>query len=442
MADRAVSDDPRVQRLLDRLFALTGGQDRLGRARLRRLLDKLDRPERRLPPVIHVAGTNGKGSVIAYLRAALTAAGKSLHIYTSPHLVRLNERIRIANRLIDDVALADLLEEVIDAVGDDETTFFEATTAAAFLAFSRTPADCCIIEVGIGGRLDATNVVPDAIACAIAQIGIDHQDFLGETIEEIAFEKAGIAKPGTPLVTLRYGTSLNAQVIASADAVQAPLVQQGDAWDARLEGGRLRYRDEAGALDLPAPALLGAHQADNAGLAVAVLRHQRAFAVDEKAIASGLATAHWPARLAQLAPGPLTSLVPSAATVLLDGAHNVPAMQAVVAHLRETLPQDQWLEVVFALLRDKDAHGVLRCFAGMDCRIRTVPIEGYDSRDPDELAEIARGLGLEATPEASFTAALTAIGRERGEGEPFTALIAGSLYLAGKVLAANDEVPD
>ncbi|MCP5388619.1 MAG: bifunctional folylpolyglutamate synthase/dihydrofolate synthase [Novosphingobium sp.] len=440
MADKATSENPLVQAQLDRLGTMSAGQDKLGRSRLRRLLDRLGNPERHLAPVFHVAGTNGKGSVCAYLRAAMEAQGLRTHVFTSPHLVRLNERFRIANRLIGDAELAALLADVLDAVNGDETTFFEATTAAAFLGFARHPADACVIEVGLGGRLDATNVMSGAAVCGIVQLGLDHQAFLGDSLEGIAHEKAGIAKAGVPLVTLDYAPSIAASVAETAAAASAPVLAKGTAWDAQIIRGHLHYRDTQGKLVLPQPALPGAHQADNAGLAIAMLRHQQAVSIDETALAQGLAAASWPARLSRLAQGPLTALLPAQSTVWLDGAHNPAAMAAVIRHLRDELRDGERLQIVMGLLKDKDAHNVLACFETVDCAIRTVPIAGYEARDAQELADMAGQLGLQATAMNSIEGALRDIARET-DGRAGKVLITGSLYLAGQVLRANDEIP-
>jgi dihydrofolate synthase/folylpolyglutamate synthase len=257
MPDHAFSEDPRVQRQLDRLSMLSPGADVLGLERISTLMSRLGNPERQLPPVFHVAGTNGKGSVCAYLRAAIEAAGYSAHVFTSPHLIRFNERIRVAGRLIEDTQLAELLEEVLDVGDDVGASFFEVTTAAAFLAFARNPADACVIEVGLGGRLDATNVLPTAAVCGIVQIAVDHQAFLGDRIEDIAAEKAGIAKAGVPLLTLDYAPSLAERVSAAAEAVGAIWLPKGRGWDATAKDGQLHYRDKQGTLDLPLPRLPG-----------------------------------------------------------------------------------------------------------------------------------------------------------------------------------------
>ncbi|MCR5872103.1 hypothetical protein LRS12_16135 [Sphingomonas sp. J344] len=251
--DHATSSHPAVQRQLDRLWALGPGADVLGLSRITALLDRIGNPHLNLPPVLHVAGTNGKGSTCAFLRAAVEAAGLAAHVYSSPHLVRFNERIRLGGKLIDDATLAALLEQVLDAGGDIGASFFEVTTAAAFLAFARTPADACIIEVGLGGRLDATNVISAPAACAIAQLGIDHQAFLGDTAEAIAGEKAGIAKPGVPLVTMAYGDSVSARIAQVAAAANAPVHARGTAWDFTVTPDRLLYRDAQGEVEAPLP---------------------------------------------------------------------------------------------------------------------------------------------------------------------------------------------
>ena len=441
MADKATSDSPLVQAQLDRLNAMSAGQDKLGRQRLRRLLERLGNPERRLPPVFHVAGTNGKGSVCTYLRMAMAAEGLQAHVFTSPHLVRLNERFRICNRLVDDAELAALLSDVLDAVGGDETTFFEATTAAAFLGFARHRANACVIEVGLGGRLDATNVIPGAAICGIAQLGLDHQAFLGDTLEGIAREKAGIAKAGVPLVTLDYAPGVAAAIADTAAAAGAPVLAKGNAWDAHIAQGILHYSDGQGTLVLPVPALPGVHQADNAGLAIAMLRHQQAIQVSKAALAEALSAARWPARLSRLAPGPLADLLSAGSTIWLDGAHNPAAMAAVVRHMRGEIEARQRLHIVIGLLKDKDASGVLACFERLDCTIRTVPITGHEARSAEALAELADGMRLRAASYESVSAAMHDIARECA-GQAAKVLITGSLYLAGQVLRANGEIPD
>ncbi|HYZ48738.1 MAG TPA: folylpolyglutamate synthase/dihydrofolate synthase family protein [Sphingomonas sp.] len=418
--DFATSSDPAVQRQLDRLTALSPGRDILGLERITALLARLGHPERRLPPVFHVAGTNGKGSTCAFLRAAIEAAGLSAHVYTSPHLVRFNERIRLAGRLIGDAPLAGLLEEVLDDAEGLGASFFEVTTAAAFLAFSRTPADACVIEVGLGGRLDATNVFERPAACGIAALGIDHQSFLGEGLGEIAAEKAGIARPGVPLTTLAYPPEAEASIEAAVARTGTLRLKQGEAWG--IEGHI--YRDLYGALELPAPALSGTHQLLNAGLALAMLRHQGAIAVPEPALIEGIRAARWPARLQRLAPGPLTA----GRELWLDGGHNPSAAQALAEAL-----SGQRLDLVLGMLANKDAEGFLRLLAPVIRSVSAVPIEAHEHHAPEQLAAIAGRLGLPGRACPDLASALAPL--------PGPVLIAGSLYLAGQVLALNGEAP-
>ncbi|MCA1654006.1 MAG: folylpolyglutamate synthase/dihydrofolate synthase family protein [Sphingomicrobium sp.] len=418
--DFATSSHPAVQQQLDRLAALSLGGDRLGLERITILLDRLDRPQDAMPPVLHVAGTNGKGSTCAFLRAAIEAAGLRAHVFTSPHLVRFNERIRLAGGLIDDEALGALLEEVLDAGGDLEPSFFEATTAAAFLAFARTPADACVIEVGLGGRLDATNVVDAPIACGIASLGIDHESWLGHRLIDIAAEKAGIAKAGTPLMTQRYPVAVAARVAEIAHEARAPLLARGSTWDAAANRGKLRYRDERGELALPLPRLPGRHQALNAALAVAMLRHQRRLVIPPAALSAAMGWADWPARLQRLAEGPLTQ----GRETWIDGAHNEAAARALAAALRRA-PK----HLVLGILANKDATAIveaLRCHA---LSLTFVPVPDHASHDP---AALAAQFGGRAA--ASLGKALAPL------DAPI--LIAGSLYLAGEALRANLQLPE
>jgi dihydrofolate synthase / folylpolyglutamate synthase len=441
MADRAVSDDPAVQRQLERLATLSPGIDTLGLDRISALLDRLGNPERRLPPVLHVAGTNGKGSTCAFLRAAVEAAGLKAHVYTSPHLVRFNERIRIAGGLIGDDLLAELLRETLDAAEGIGPSFFEATTAAAFLAFARAPADACIVEVGLGGRLDATNVVPAPVACAIAQLGLDHQAFLGERIEDVAAEKAGIAKPGVPLVTLHYPDRLANRVGEAAAAAGALWLPRGGAWDAAVHQHELHYRDSNGRLDLPLPRLSGAHQAVNAALAVAMLRHQQAIRIGEPALRAAMGKAEWPARLQRLGEGPLPALLPPGSELWLDGAHNPAAARAVADFFRGQVPAERPFHIVLGVLANKDAPGILEPFAGRGAAIHAVAVPGHASHPPAELAAAARGAGLAALTASDVEAALAWIGRHAEPARPPIVLILGSLYLAGNVLRRSGLAP-
>jgi dihydrofolate synthase/folylpolyglutamate synthase len=437
MADRASSSHPAVQAQLDRLALLSPGRDILGLERISALLDKLGNPHRALPPVLHVAGTNGKGSTCAFLRAAIEASGLTAHVYTSPHLVRFNERLRLAGTLIDDNPLAALLAETLDAADGMAISFFEATTAAAFLAFARTPADACIVEVGLGGRLDATNVIEAPLVTGIAALGHDHHAFLGDTIEQIAAEKAGIAKRDVPLVTLDYPENIAAVIAAAATRAGARWLPRGRAWEAEQDGASIRYRDAKGAVDLPRPALVGDHQAVNAALAVAMLRHQDRLAVPDSALAIAMRWTDWPARLQRLAPGPLRDLLPPDAELLLDGAHNPSAAREVARFLAEAA-QGRPLHLICGLLANKDAAGVLAPFRGSRTTLHPVPVPEHDHHAPAELAAFARSHGLRADPAASVPAALRAIARE---GRAPLVLIMGSLYLAGAVLRANDQLP-
>ncbi|QAY78832.1 folylpolyglutamate synthase/dihydrofolate synthase family protein [Sphingosinicella sp. BN140058] len=441
MADRAVSDDPAVQRQLDRLATLSPGADILGLERISALLARVGNPERDLPPVFHVAGTNGKGSTCAFLRAAIEAAGLSAHVYTSPHLVRFNERIRISGSLMEDALLAILLEEVLDAGADIGASFFEVTTAAAFLAFARTPADACIVEVGLGGRLDATNVVPAPAVCGIAQLGLDHQAFLGNRIEDIAAEKAGIAKPGVPLVTLNYPEPLAARIDAAAKQAGAPWLPRGSVWDAASYRQRLHYRDEGGKLDLPLPRLAGAHQAANAGLAIAMLRHQQAVPIRDSALRAAMGWADWPARLQRLEDGPLHALLPRGAELWLDGGHNPAAARAIADFFRGHVPSDRPFHVVFGLLSNKDAAGVLKPFGNRAMTLHAIPVPGHEHHAPADLVQAARGAGISAVAASDVEKALGWIGRHADRSQPPIVLIMGSLYLAGDILRRNEQPP-
>ena len=414
MADHARSDDPAVQAQLDRFAQLSPGRDILGLERISALMTALGNPHRALPPVFHVAGTNGKGSTCTFLRFMLEAAGLRVHVYTSPHLVRFNERVRVAGRLIEDAALAPLLAEVLDAAeaAGIAPSFFEATTAAAFLAFARTPADACVIEVGLGGRLDATNVIEAPLVCGIAQLGVDHQAFLGDDAVVIAGEKAGIAKAGAPLVTLAYPRAQTQRVAEVASAAGAEVRVKGRDW-----------QPEAYPLGLS-----GGFQAENAALAVAMLRHQSVLAVGEAAIGAGLAAAHWPARLQRLKAGPL---VREGAEVWLDGCHNPAAAELVARHFADSAP----IDLVCGILANKDAVGILRPFKGLVERFAAVPIPGHEHHAPEDLALLADALGMNANVATDVGAALSRLGKR-------PVLIMGSLYLAGEVLRLNDQLPD
>lgn len=435
MRDFAISENPRVQAQLDRLGALSLPQGRLGLDTVRDICARLGNPQRCLPPVFHVAGTNGKGSTCAYLRAILEAQGLVVHTATKPHLVRYNERIRVAGHLISDESLADLLERVLDAAEDLGPSFFEVTTVATFLAFAETPADACVIETGLGGRLDATNVLENPAVCGIATLGIDHEAFLlvpeagtpEDPLARIAFEKASIAKAGAPLVVQSYTAGPLASVLATASHIGAPVALRGRDWWADV-GETIEYHDAKGALSLPLPTLAGAHQADNAALAIAMLRHQSALTISPEAMATGIHAARWPARLQRLGAGPLTTLAGNR-TVWLDGGHNPDAGQAIARHFANAAP----LHLVMGMLTSKDPSAILAPLAGKLASVSIVPAPGHDAHTPADFAPFTK------LPVASFANVAEALAALPSEGD---VLIAGSLYLAGDVLRRNDEAPD
>lgn len=391
-------------------------------------------------PVVMVAGTNGKGSTCAFLRAAMEADGKSVHVFTSPHLVRFNERIRVAGQLISDDALARYLERVLDIAEGVDASFFEVTTAAAFLAFAEHPADACIIEVGLGGRLDATNVIANPVVCGIAQLGIDHQAFLGDTLAAIAAEKAGIAKPGAPLVTQRYAESLFPVMMDAVARARTSWIGQGDGWDAAAYRDRLHYRDEQGRLDTPLPRLAGAHQVQNAALAFAMLRHQNAVPLSEAALKAAPLWAHWPARLQRLDHGPLLAPLPDATTAWLDGGHNAGAGEAISAFFTSDRLEGQKLQLMIGMLANKDVDAFLSPFAGRIAHIHALPVPGHEHHEADRFAAIATRWGIGCTAHDEPTSAIRAIAA-LGEPAP-KLLIGGSLYLAGEILRLNDQLPD
>jgi dihydrofolate synthase/folylpolyglutamate synthase len=431
MADFARSTNPEVQAQLDRLAKLSPAGDRLGLERISELLDRLDRPQDQLPPLFHIAGTNGKGSTLAFLRAALEASGYTVHAFTSPHLVRFNERIRIAGRLIDDELLASLLSEVLDSSDGIEPSFFEVATAVALLSFAREPADACLLEVGLGGRLDATNVVEHPLITAITGLALDHQHFLGRRMRDIAGEKAGIAKPGAPLVTQLYPPAIAARVAEIAHDRGAHWLPRGGTWDATTNRECIRYRDRIGSLDLPLPRLPGRHQAMNAALAVALLRHQDQFRIPVSALTAGMGWADWPARLQRLARGPLVG----SREVWLDGGHNPSAARQVASFVRREFTDRKPLHLIFGSLATKDPAGMLQPFEGLVARVHTVPIPDHACFNPGELADIAGAIRFKADAHDTVGEALAAVPRGA------RVLIFGSLYLAGEVLAANDQIP-
>ncbi|MEY2882868.1 MAG: bifunctional folylpolyglutamate synthase/dihydrofolate synthase [Pseudomonadota bacterium] len=436
--ERAKSDNPVLDALLQAAYALHPTEIDLTLDRLARLLSRLGNPQAKLPPVFHVAGTNGKGSTVAFLRACLEASGRRVHVYTSPHLIRFNERIRVAGQLIEDEALAELLRELLARNAGQPITFFELTTALALLAFSRVPADACIIEVGLGGRMDATNLIEAPLVTGIAQLGLDHQQWLGDSILDIAREKAGIAKRGRPLVISKYPKAVTARIAEVAGVAGAPLLIRGTDWDAAVYEGALHYRDATGRLALPLPRLAGAHQADNAALAVAMLRAQDMMPVNEAGLKAGMGWAEWPARLQRLDAGPLLALLPPGSQLWIDGGHNPAAGRAIADSLTPAWLGGRPLHMVVGMLAAKDAQGFLKAFTGRAASLHAVPIPGHAHHAPDQLASDAAAAGLTAQAAADLPAALRAIAAQAGE-QPLQVLITGSLYIAGAALAANGQ---
>ncbi len=417
----------------------------LGLGRVEAVLEKLGNPQDRLPTAVHIAGTNGKGSTTAILRAILEASGARVHVYTSPHLVRFNERIVIAGEDIADAPLTDVLRRVSAANGGAPLSFFEATTAAAFLAMAETPADYALIEVGLGGRFDATNVfTPDV--CAVTPIDLDHAEFLGRDIKGVAREKAGIFKAGIPAFAGPQRDEVRGVLDAVSEAVGAPLQHWGEGFRAYRQHGRMVWETENALLDLPLPSLAGEHQIMNAGLAIAVARQ---LGIGTDAIADGLTKARWPARMQPLRSGPLAEIATEAgAEVWLDGGHNPHAARALASHmagLEARSPRP--LILVMGILSNKDAGGYLDFFDGLAAGLVAVDIPGHAGLAPEVLAELASARGMVGIVGDNLTAALQAA-LNMGEAlsrqtvdEPITApriLICGSLYLAGEVLKANE----
>ncbi|TFL18082.1 bifunctional folylpolyglutamate synthase/dihydrofolate synthase [Jannaschia formosa] len=413
--------------ILDRLMALHPKVIDLVLDRVHRLLDAMDHPETRLPPVIHVAGTNGKGSTVAMIRAGLEGAGETCHVYTSPHLARFHERIRVAGELISEPALAELLDECERANGGAPITFFEITTVAALLAFARTRADWTLLEVGLGGRLDATNVVVPRLT-VITPVSMDHEAFLGNTIEAIAGEKAGILKPGVPCIVGPQQDSALEVIEYRAARLGAPLHVHGQHWHVAEENGGLVFQDETGLMDLPPPRLLGAHQVQNAGMAIAALR----LLGRAEGAAAAMRDAEWPARMQRLSRGPLVALA-GRAELWLDGGHN-PAAGVALAEALGRLPARP-THLVCGMLNTKDVKGYLRPLAGTATRLHAVAIPGERNTLPAaETAAAARAVGLEAREAPDLAAAISEIVAEAPDAR---ILICGSLYLAGRVLREN-----
>ena len=427
-----------VNATLERLYSLHPKRIDLSLERIERLLETLGNPERKLPPVFHIAGTNGKGSVCAILRAILEAAGHRVHAYTSPHLVRFNERIRLSGGLIKNDALIEILEECEAANGGQQISFFEITTAAAFLAFSRQPADACILEVGLGGRLDATNVIDKPLVSVITPVHFDHISFLGRTLGEIAGEKAGIIKSGVPVIVGTQPAPAKRVIISKAIEAKVPHFCCWHEWKIEKEGNgndRLIYSDKRGQLALPWPRLRGEHQAQNAGTAVAALRHQRRLRIPSAAYRAGFDWARWPARLQDLSEAPIAATLPEGSRVFLDGGHNAAAAKALKRYLAQEKEHDQNLYLVVGMMKEKDAKGFLRPFADLATGVFAVPVPDQEgSRVPSDLVAAAALHGLKAQKAPNVRSALKIIGSTARADSPPLVIIAGSLFLAGSVL--------
>ena len=435
-----------IDSIVARLTRLHPKRIDLSLGRIERLLAALGSPQKQLPPVIHVAGTNGKGSVVAFLRAMLEAAGKRVHVYTSPHLVRFNERYRIGapgeGKLVSDNELAVTLTECERVNAGAAITVFEITTAVGLMLFARHPADVLLLEVGLGGRLDATNVIDHPLASIITPISIDHTDFLGDSIEEIASEKAGILKRGAPAIVAAQPRDALVAIERQAARVGAPLRVAGEDWTATEERGRLVYQDEEGLLDLPPPRLYGRHQFENAGLAIAALRSIKSLKLQPAAFEAGIAKADWPARMQRLTQGALVALAPAGSELWLDGGHNPDGGRAVAAALADLEERvSRPLVLIVGMMATKDCQGFLSNFTGLARRMIAVPVPNVEKRmSAEAVSAAARAIGLPATSRDNLDEALEAA-RKLDLDPPPRILITGSLYLAGEVLRENGTPP-
>lgn len=433
-----------VDKALEALTRLHPRKIDLSLGRTLDVLSALGDPHLKMPPIIHVAGTNGKGSTVAFLRAMAKAQGLRAHVYISPHLVRFNERITIAGEPIGDDALAEVLQQVSLANNGKPLTFFEATTAAAYLAFSQTPADIAIIEVGLGGRFDATNVITPAVS-VITPIDYDHAEFLGRDLAKIAREKAGIMKRHRPVISGPQTDLVDAVLRAESQKAGAPITVWGEDFRAYQLHGKLIFEDDNQLLDLPLPALLGAHQVQNAGTAIAAAK---VMMISEQAIAKGLTEAVWPARMQSLTQGPLADMARDAGAELwLDGGHNPQAGRAIATVMADLEAKDSRpLVLVMGILANKNAGGYLDAFEGLAASVIALEIDGHTSLAPETLSELASARNMNAQIAQNLIEALQraintgkALSRQTKE-EPERApriLICGSLYLAGQVLAMS-----
>lgn len=420
--------------LLERLMQLHPKLIDLSLDRMYDILAKLGNPHHSLPPVVHVAGTNGKGSAIAYMRAALIAAGYRVHVYTSPHLVRFHERVELDGETISEADLAELLDECERINGGEPITYFEVTTAAAFLAFSRVPADILLLETGLGGRLDATNVVDRPLATVITPVSLDHQQFLGDTIAKIAGEKAGIIKPGVPVIIGPQVSEARDVMVARAAALDSPAFVSGTDFDVieqTTDGFVMVDGDDR--LAMPMPCLLGPHQPHNAATAIAALRRLEGFDLSEESLARGLTTARWPARMQQLHAGRLKEMLGPDTELWLDGGHN-PAAGLVLADMAQSWT-DRPLDLVVGMMNTKDPTGFIKPLAPFVRRAIAVEIPGEkNTLAAEDTLRVLKDAGLEASSASDVEVALQQLAAEKG---PSRVLICGSLYLAGRVLEAN-----
>jgi len=421
---------PKSDAALERLTKLHPKIIDLSLGRIEGLLEKLGNPHHDLPPVIHVAGTNGKGSTLAFLRSMLEEANYKVHVYTSPHLVHFHERIRIAGELVSEGYLGELLEECERVNGDAPITFFEVTTAAAFLAFSRTPADVVLLETGLGGRLDATNVIEQPLLTLLTPIALDHQSYLGDTLEQIAGEKAGILKPGVPCLCAKQSDEAHTVIASKAKEVKAPLILAGNDWQVIKTPEGFTYRTNGGTLSCPPPGLLGDHQYANAGLAVACIDQlYEHFKVSDEALDRGLKNVSWPARLQKISEGELASSLPKDWELWLDGGHNPAAGQILAEQCAKWM--DKPLHIICGMLNTKDPEGFLSPLAPFANSFQAVSIPGEpNTLSSAETATAANAVNIISVEAADVKSAIDHLPKD----EPSRILICGSLYLAGKVL--------
>lgn len=417
--------------LLERLYRLHPKKIDLSLGRMTGLLAKMGHPERKLPPVIHVAGTNGKGSTVAYLRATLEAAGLKVHVYSSPHLVRFAERIRLAGKLIDEDHLLDCLLLCEESNGDSPITYFEITTAIAFRAFAGCPADVVLLEVGLGGRLDATNVIEKPLSTVITPVSMDHEQFLGSDLGSIAREKAGIAKSAVPLIIAEQPAPAKAVILDYAEKIGAPCF----GWSVRSTDSGFDYEDSKGLLSLPRPNLHGPHQVANAGLAIACLRQQDRFNITTENFIRGITSANWPARLQNITDSPYGKLLPAGSALWLDGGHNPAAGQILADHFAKPDPRPLYL--ICGMMANKNICGFLEPFRPLVTKVYGIKVIGQESHSADKIASMADQVKIKS---ASAPSAENAIRTISGE-QPVRVLICGSLYLAGDILAQNDLLP-